>query len=390
MSVVSLRLLSPSGLHYGHWKSLLHDDDLFLPYGLMIIFAGKFGVPPSQWEEAVQPIIEKDPGNPKITKMRNLCLLDSAMNMLFPIVFGHQMLHKASKLGILSQYQFGAHCGHMAIGAVFLKHISYDLCQLMCALLIVVDKDARACFNQMVPSQCLILANRAGVDQSTMTVHRRVSRQMKYQMKSTYGISPGCIQTTLTDTILGMMQGSAAVGALWELVSSMLFAILKSRCPATHFPSSPNVRISTERSDEAYIDDTTLWILAMAGSMHLLLRQAEQQAQTWERLLWTTGGALNLKKCFWYYIDWKWTATGAPEMKMISNTPGQHIRLTQGDNRADKVSLERIEVSEGWRTLSMRLDPQGNDKMEYQYRMEQAQDICQRLQRAQHTEKRQE
>jgi len=58
---------SPSGLHYGHWKSLLHDDDLFLPYGLMIIFAGKFGVPPIEWEEAVQPIIEKDPGNPKIT-----------------------------------------------------------------------------------------------------------------------------------------------------------------------------------------------------------------------------------------------------------------------------------------------------------------------------------
>jgi len=37
---------SPTGLHYGHWKSLLHDDDLFLPYGLMIIFAGKFGIPP--------------------------------------------------------------------------------------------------------------------------------------------------------------------------------------------------------------------------------------------------------------------------------------------------------------------------------------------------------
>jgi len=61
----------------------------------------------------------------------------------------------------------------------------------------------------------------------------------------------------------------------------MLFAILKSKCPATRFPS-PNVRIFTERNEEAYVDDTTLWILAMAGSMHLLLRQAERQAQTWE------------------------------------------------------------------------------------------------------------
>jgi len=57
----------PSGIHYGHWKSLLHDEDLFLPFGLMIMFAGKFGVPPEEWEEAVQPIAEKDPGNLNIT-----------------------------------------------------------------------------------------------------------------------------------------------------------------------------------------------------------------------------------------------------------------------------------------------------------------------------------
>jgi len=86
------------------------------------------------------------------------------MNMLFSIVFGHRMLHKASDFGILSQYQFGARGGHMAIGAVFLKCISYNLCQLMCAYLIIVDKEARACFDGMVPSQCLMLANRTGVE----------------------------------------------------------------------------------------------------------------------------------------------------------------------------------------------------------------------------------
>jgi len=80
---------SLSCLHYSHWKSLLDDDDLFLPFGLMIIFADKFGVPLVEWEEAVQPIAEKDPGNPKITRMCCLCLLNSKMNMLFQITFSH-------------------------------------------------------------------------------------------------------------------------------------------------------------------------------------------------------------------------------------------------------------------------------------------------------------
>jgi len=64
----------------------------------------------------------------------------------------------------------------IGVGSVFLKRISYDLCQLMCALLIVMDKDARACFDWMIPSQCLILANQTGVEQGVTTVHQWVSQ----------------------------------------------------------------------------------------------------------------------------------------------------------------------------------------------------------------------
>jgi len=39
-------------------------------------------------------------------------------------------------------------------------------------------------------------------------------------------------------------------------------------------------------------------------------------------------------------------------------------------------------VNEGRRTLGVRLDPQGTDKTEYQYRLNQAQEIRQRMQRA--------
>jgi len=165
-------------------------------------------------------------------------------------------------------------------------------------------------------------------------------------MKTAYGVSPGYIQTTLVVNILGMMQGSPAVGALWGLVSTMLFSTLRSRFPATRFPS-PNVQIFTKRNDKTYVDDTTLWMMAMVGSMQILLRKAEQQVQTWERLLWMTGGALKLKKCFWYFIEWKWTAMGAPAMMTIDETPGRTIQLTQGSNHATLIMIKRVEVNVG-------------------------------------------
>jgi len=37
-----------------------------------------------------------------------------------------------------------------------------------------------------------------------------------------------------------------------------------------------------------------------------ILRHLQHNAQIWERLLYSSGGALNLKKCFWYLVFWKW------------------------------------------------------------------------------------
>ena len=60
---------SPNGLDYGHWKTLVRDDDIFFPFASMISFAFKWGVPPKAWETAVQPVLEKDQGSPKITRL---------------------------------------------------------------------------------------------------------------------------------------------------------------------------------------------------------------------------------------------------------------------------------------------------------------------------------
>ena len=60
---------NPDGLHHGHWKTLIKDDDTFEPYALMIMFAFKFGEPPHTWTSTHQVMLGKDePGQPiKIT-----------------------------------------------------------------------------------------------------------------------------------------------------------------------------------------------------------------------------------------------------------------------------------------------------------------------------------
>lgn len=372
---------SPKGLHYGHWKTLTQNPDAFFPYASMICFAFKWGIPPTTWETAVQPLIEKDQGSPKINRLRRIVLLDAGMNMGFRIIFGHRMMKMATKMNILSPHQFGSRSGHNALGCVLLKRLSYDTARLLVALLCVFDCDATACFDRMIPSQCMILGKRTGVQDGPIDLHLKVCKRMKYHVKTAYGVSPGSFSTSLLLLILGMMQGSAAVGAFWALSSSLLLAVLQQRHKPTRFPS-PREGVYTERNGEANVDDTALWKLSLDGTIAALVQATAIMAQTWERLLWVSGGALNLKKCYWFAVAWKWTKTGEPTMMTIAENPDLEIRLTKGSNHNVTSPITRVEVTEGTRTLGARLCPAGSDKAELAHRIDHGKKLRQRLQKA--------
>jgi hypothetical protein len=75
---------------------------------LMIMFAFKFGELPDAWTNATQVMLGKDdPGEPvKINHIRQIQLVCAAMNMGFCMIWGHEMMKRATQYGLLSPYQF--------------------------------------------------------------------------------------------------------------------------------------------------------------------------------------------------------------------------------------------------------------------------------------------
>jgi len=214
----------------------------------------------------------------------------------------------------------------------------------------------------------MILSIRAGVRKDECATKLRVLQKMKYQVKTAYGISPDHFTCTDICPILGLLQGSTAVGAIWALVSSLLFQVLSSRYRAARF-QSPRVYIFTTCHGEAFIDDTTLWLTAAAiySSIQALTTAMQDKAQSWERLLWTCGRALNLQKCFWYAISWKWGKHGEAIMCSIDDTPDLQIHLTHGSDHSKTIEIKRVDVSVGRCTLGMRLAPLGTDEEEFEH-----------------------
>jgi hypothetical protein len=68
--------------------------------------------------------------------------------------------------------------------------------------------------------------------------------------------------------------------------------------------------IFDKHNADSYVDDN----LSRCNDAHLdeqmcykeLIKYGQEMAQIWEHLLYSSSGALELLKCFWYLMHWQW------------------------------------------------------------------------------------
>jgi hypothetical protein len=79
--------------------------------------------------------------------------------------------------------------------------------------------------------------------------------------------------------------------------------------------------------------------------------------------MFSSGGNLNLGKCFWYFIAWKWT-DGIPLIANINDYPGE-LQILSGSNPTP-VTIDRIEASSALETLGLFTSPSGQNIKQFQ------------------------
>ena len=83
-----------------------------------------------------------------------------------------------------------------------------------------------------------------------------------------------------------------------------------------------------------YVDDVTLGTSVprdQPQSEYSVYKQIRRMGQLWEKLLYITGGRLELSKCFWISITWKWTG-GKPRM-VHKKTSRKEMRLRESESK---------------------------------------------------------
>ena len=74
---------SPSGHHITHYKILATDPELSQILARKITMPFTYGFSPACWTITIQFMLEKEPGNPIISKLRVIQLLEADINFAF-------------------------------------------------------------------------------------------------------------------------------------------------------------------------------------------------------------------------------------------------------------------------------------------------------------------
>jgi hypothetical protein len=234
-----------------------------------------------------------------------------------------------------------------------------------------------------------LVSQRGGMTKEACNIFLKTLDQMKYHVKTALGISDEFYTTTETRNVHGPGQGGRGSPSIWVTISCLLMECLRGKSIGLKLTDTDGQEIRKMWSS-GFVDDITLWLGNMEPSLEgnesieSILDATESAAQWWEALLHATGGKLELSKCFFYLIFWKFDEEGVPNLESKDNLP-RTVKIEDSQN-GTIVEIETKECSEAHKTLGVMERPDGKYAAETQRLTMKARDLARRASCASITE----
>jgi ribonuclease HI len=393
---------SAPGGHYGHYKTAAviakldekHEDyfpDLAETYAIMTSFPLKWGFAPKRWCSCIDAILEKIPGRPIIEKLRIIMLYEADFNFVLKLIWGKRLVRHAESNLALGSDNHGSRPGRKCTDALLEKLLIYENARLTRTSLITVDNDAKSCYDRIIKTLAMTACMAVGLPLAAAMMHNLTHHSMKHRIKSRHGLFRAYFGTD-DDALEGSGQGSGGSPGIWLIYSVSLLAAFCNFSPGMKLLSPYDTLLMVSILAVFFVDDGMLGRNDATDEFPCplpdLIVAAEESAQSWERLLFASGGALELSKCFAYIVYWDLSPSKEPRMlepqEISGCTPeGDHFRGPIGLKYGDVSTVRHLIVTEsphrGRRTLGARIAPSGNWDDEFNFRRKQGHELSLRL-----------
>jgi hypothetical protein len=335
---------SPSNRHLGNCKALLSPDGRdtketikYLAEDIMDVhhqMTAKLDISLTRWQEAVTAMLEKDTGSPKLHRLRVTHLLKTDFNLLVKIIIARRFVWHGEKHGAFGEAQAGGRPGRSANDIILQKELTHNLAHRTLTSLAMMENDATACFDRMIPSLVNIALRTNGVPEAIARLLGTTLVNMRCRVKTKLGISTRHCSHSQAAPTHGTGQGSAGSMAFWLLISTTLFDIMETTAHGLQF-TDPQRISTTQHTMEGFVDGTDAAVNDAKSptpcTPHHLVQAPQTDAQHWERLLFVSGGKLELNKCFFCLMIWHFSDNGTPSLTPKAQLP-HSLMIAQGND----------------------------------------------------------
>jgi hypothetical protein len=327
---------SPSGRHLGIYKTLVtvhinssgeftdgSEDEmpstfkaariLGLIHGLATA-AARLGFYLRRWTKVINVMIYKEPGNYNLDKLRVIHLFEADFNLIVGILFGRRAMHHANNNNLLHDGQ-GGRLGSECMDVTFTKILHITMSHLTKTPLGLFESDAEACFDRIVMLMAFLAFKSLGAPAKPLQMWEQTLYHVRHVLRTGFGESEHFYDYSATCPIIGPGQGSRGGVAAVSAMTTILLRAFDRIGHGSTFCDPPQ-SIFYAAISKMFIDDASNFVNNFVQWLHTSADQGDvtallqQDAQSWERLLHTSGGKLRPDKCLYYILHWLFDAEG--------------------------------------------------------------------------------